>query len=242
KETPRHDLESLHRRAAELIVVVEVAARLEFPVMGLWPAADALRSAAAAALRVGAAHRLKDRLPACATRRELSRIVTRRVRVTRQVEKALAEVADLGHLLPADDDGPAKVAGGGLVVRPGTDGPEVLVVHRVRHDDWSIPKGATAPGETVQECALREVREETGLRCRMEAEIHSVRYRDRNNRAKHVRFWHMTPVGPAAPPDPAEIDEVRWVPPAAARGLLTRKRDRAVVDAYAREHGAQTAA
>ncbi|GAA3234105.1 hypothetical protein GCM10017691_30360 [Pseudonocardia petroleophila] len=242
KETPVQDLESLHRRAAELIVVVEVAARLEFPVIGLWPAADALRTAAAAALRVGAAHELKERLPACTTRRDLARIVERRVWVTRQVEKALAGVAALGHLIPADDDGPPKAAGGGLVVRPGPGGPEVLVVHRVRQDDWSIPKGATAPGETVQECALREVREETGLRCRMGAEIHSVVYRDRNNRAKHVRFWHMTPVGPAAPPDPAEIDEVRWVPLADAAGLLTRKRDRAVVAAFVREHGTGRAA
>lgn len=242
KETPVQDLESLHRRAAELVVVVEVAARLEFPVIGLWPAADALRTAAAAALRVCAAHELTQRLPACPTRRELSRIVTRRVWVTRQVEKALAGVAALGHLLPADDDGPAKVAGGGLVARPGPAGPEVLLVHRVRHGDWSIPKGATAPGETVQECALREVREETGLRCRMGAEIHSVRYRDRNNRAKHVRFWHMTPVGTAAPPDPTEIDEVRWVPLDDAAALLTRGRDRAVVAAFAREHGAVRAA
>lgn len=242
KETPVQDLESLHRRAGELIVVVEVAARLEFPVIGLWPAADALRTAAAAALRVGAAHELKERMPACATRRELGRVVKRRVWVTKQVEKALAGVAALGHLLPADDQGPPKVAGGGLVVRPGVDGPEVLIVHRVRHDDWSIPKGATAPGETVQECALREVREETGLRCRMGAEIHSVVYRDRNNRAKQVRFWHMTPVGPAAPPDPAEVDEVRWVPLADAATTLTRKRDRAVVDAFAREHGTGRAA
>lgn len=242
KETPVQDLVSMHRRAAELLVVIEVATRLDTPVIGLWPAADALRNAATAALRVVAANELKDRLPACSTRRALARIVKRRVWVTREVEKALATVAALGHLLPADDQGPPKIAGGGLVVRPGAAGPEVLLVHRVRHDDWSIPKGATAPGETVQECAVREVREETGLRCRLGQEIHSVVYRDRNNRPKRVRFWHMTPVGPAGTPDPAEVDEVRWVPLAAAAGLLTRKRDRAVVTAFAREHGTGRAA
>jgi 8-oxo-dGTP pyrophosphatase MutT (NUDIX family) len=241
KETPVQDLVSMHRRAAELLVVIEVATRLDMPVIGLWPATDALRAAAAAALRVVAANELKQRLPACSTRRALARIVKHRVWVTREVEKARAAVGALGHLLPADDDGPPKVAGGGLVVRPGADGPEVLIVHRVRHDDWSIPKGATAPGESVQECAVREVREETGLRCRLGQEIHSVVYRDRNNRAKHVRFWHMTPVGPAGEPDPAEVDEVRWVPLVTAAAMLTRKRDRAVVDAFAREHGTKAA-
>jgi 8-oxo-dGTP diphosphatase len=113
-------------------------------------------------------------------------------------------------------------------------------VHRVRHDDWSIPKGAIAPGETVQQCAVREVREETGLRCRLVAEIRSATYRDRNNRAKHVRFWHMTPLGRLGSPDPAEVDEVRWVPLANA-AMLTRKRDREVITAFAREHGARTA-
>jgi 8-oxo-dGTP pyrophosphatase MutT (NUDIX family) len=113
-------------------------------------------------------------------------------------------------------------------------------VHRVRHDDWSIPKGATAPGESVQQCALREVREETGLRCRLGAEIRSVTYRDRNNRAKHVRFWHMTPLGPAGSPDPAEVGEVRWVKLADAAESLTRKRDRKVVTAFAREQGTRT--
>ncbi|MBW0091507.1 NUDIX hydrolase [Pseudonocardia sp. KRD-184] len=238
RETPVQDLVAVHRRAAELIVVVEVAARHDLPVIGLWPAADALRAAAAEALRVPAAHELEERLPAGPTRRRLARIVARRARSTRRVQRALDDLAALGHLLPTGDDGPPKLAGGGLVVRPGPRGPQVLLVHRVRHDDWSLPKGATAPGETVQECALREVREETGLRCRLGALVHEVVYRDRNHRAKHVRFWHMTPVGPAAPLDPAEIDEVRWLPLDAAGALLSRRRDRAAVDAFAREHGA----
>lgn len=237
KETPVQDLVSMHRRAAELIVVLEVAMNLDMPVVGLRPGVDALRVAAAEALRVVCANELKERLPSCDTRRELARIVKRQVGAGRAVVKALAGVAKLGALLPEHEDGPAKVAAGGLVVRTGVDGPEVLIVHRVRHDDWSIPKGATAPGETVQECALREVREETGLRCRLGAEIRSVAYRDRNNRAKHVRFWHMSPLGPAAAPDPAEVDEVRWVPLRDAAAQLSRKRDRAVVVAFAREHG-----
>jgi 8-oxo-dGTP diphosphatase len=237
KETPVQDLESMHRRAAELLVVIEVAACLNMPVIGLWPASDALRAAATAALRVVAANELQERLPACATRKMLARIVKRRAGATRDVEKALAAVSALGRLLPVDDRGPAKVAAGGLVVRAGPGEPEVLIVHRVRHDDWSLPKGATAPGETVEECAAREVREETGLRCRLGQELPGVTYRDRNNRAKHVRFWHMTPVGQAGSPDPAEVDEIRWIPLSRAAAALTRKRDRRVVAAFEREHG-----
>lgn len=112
KETPVQDLGSMHRRAAELIVVIEVVTRLDTPVIGLWPAADALRNAAAAALRVVAANELKGRMPACSTCRELARIVTRRVWVTREVEKTPATVAALDHLLPVDDQGAPKIAGG----------------------------------------------------------------------------------------------------------------------------------
>jgi 8-oxo-dGTP pyrophosphatase MutT (NUDIX family) len=236
KEAPCADLATLHRRAAKLLVVIEVATRLDLPMIDMWAATDELRTAAAAALRVERATGLMERLPVCPTRTELARLVTDGAGARRTVEKALAGVAATDHLLPVDDDGPAKVAAGGLVVRTGAAGPEVLLVHRVRHGDWSIPKGATAPGETVEQCAVREVREETGLRCRLGAEIRGVTYRDRNNRAKHVRFWHMTPVGPPGSPDPAEVDEVRWVPLAEAAAMLTRKRDRQVVTAFAREH------
>jgi len=240
KETPLQDLVSMYRRSAELLVVIEVANQLDMPVIGMRLATDRLRCAAAEALRVARANELKELLPRCATRRALGWIVQRGAGAPRGVEMALGEVAGLDRELPEPAAGPAKVAAGGLVVRSGPDGPEVLIVHRVRHDDWSIPKGATAPGESVQQCAVREVREETGLRCRLGAEIGSVTYRDRNNRAKHVRFWHMTPHGPAGTPDPAEVDEVRWVKLADAAAALTRKRDRKVVTAFAREQGTRT--
>jgi 8-oxo-dGTP diphosphatase len=241
KETPVQDLESMHRRAAELLVVIEVATHLDMPVRGLWPATEALRTAVADALRVVHANELKERLPACTPRKALAGIVKHRAWVTREVEKGLAKVAALRGLLPAGERGPAKVAAGGLVVRAGATEPEVLIVHRVRHDDWSLPKGATVPGETVEQCAVREVREETGLRCRIGQELRSVTYRDRNNRAKHVRFWQMTPVGVVGAPDPAEVDAVRWVPLSRSAAALTRTRDRRVVLAFDRERGTQQA-
>ena len=68
-------------------------------------------------------------------------------------------------------------ASGGLVVREGEAGErQVLVVHRPRYDDWSFPKGKLKDGETDEECALREVAEETGLDCELGEELPSTEY------------------------------------------------------------------
>ncbi len=111
-------------------------------------------------------------------------------------------------------------AAGGLVVRDG----EVLLVHRPRYDDWTFPKGKAEEGETDEDCALREVLEETGLRCRLGAEAGLTEYVDSKGRPKRVRWWLMEPVqGNFTPSD--EVDEVQWVEPAAAAELLSYGRD-----------------
>ena len=69
-------------------------------------------------------------------------------------------------------------AAGGLVYRRREDGAhEILLVHRPAYDDWSFPKGKLEPGEREEDAAIREVEEETGLRCRLEAEAATTRYR-----------------------------------------------------------------
>jgi 8-oxo-dGTP diphosphatase len=119
------------------------------------------------------------------------------------------------------------LAAGGLVVRPGGDGPEVAVVHRPRYDDWSLPKGKLEPGETFAQAALREVEEETGLRCELGEALEPVSYRDRKGRSKLVRYYRMRPVGGAFEASD-EVDAMRWVSPAEARDLLTHEHDRAL--------------
>jgi hypothetical protein len=74
KETPVHDVESIHRRAVELLVVVEAAGRCDLAVFGMWPATDALRAATGEALRVASAAELASVLPVCQTRKALARI------------------------------------------------------------------------------------------------------------------------------------------------------------------------
>ena len=149
---------------------------------------------------------------------------------------SLAVLAASRDVLPVDTAGPAKRAAGGVLLRPGPAGPEVLLVHRPRQGDWSLPKGAVAAGESDVDAALREVREETGLRCRAGAEITGARYRDRNRRVKQVRYWLMTPLAAHGRPDASEVDGVRWVPLSEASRWLARSRDRAVVAGVAAEH------
>jgi 8-oxo-dGTP pyrophosphatase MutT (NUDIX family) len=116
-------------------------------------------------------------------------------------------------------------AAGGVVVRPRPDGSlEVLLVHRPRYGDWTLPKGKAETGESDKECALREVEEETGLRCELGRELAASEYVDRRNRPKIVRYWEMTPIaGSAAGRN--EVDEVAWLPVAEALARLTYARD-----------------
>jgi len=80
---------------------------------------------------------------------------------------------------------------------------------------------------------LREVEEETGLRCSLEFELPSTRYRDGEGRPKVVRYWAMRPVDGEATPD-TEVDEVRWLTLPEASATLTRDNDRTVLAALAR--------
>jgi 8-oxo-dGTP pyrophosphatase MutT (NUDIX family) len=115
-------------------------------------------------------------------------------------------------------------AAGGLVVRQSERGAEVLVVHRSQYDDWTFPKGKVEPGESVEECAVREVEEETGLRCELGDELPSTSYTDALGRAKQVRYWRMLAVAGELG-FVHEVGDARWVTAAEAAELLTYARD-----------------
>jgi 8-oxo-dGTP diphosphatase len=105
---------------------------------------------------------------------------------------------------------------------------EVLVIHRPHRQDWSLPKGKRHRRETALECALREVREETGLNCTAEDELPEARYTDRHGRARRVRYWAMQVVcGEFQPND--EVDDVCWTPLGRVGELLTYEHDLVVV-------------
>jgi 8-oxo-dGTP diphosphatase len=124
-------------------------------------------------------------------------------------------------------------AAGGLVTRRDGDGSlQVLIVHRARYDDWSFPKGKLDEGESFEQAALREVEEETGLVCRIEMELPTIRYRDAQDRPKMVRYWHMTVVDGDISDFQfnAEISDLRWVKINQAAGLLSYRHDRELLN------------
>jgi 8-oxo-dGTP diphosphatase len=112
-------------------------------------------------------------------------------------------------------------AAGGVVVRDG----HIAVVHRPRYDDWSLPKGKLNAGEDWQQAALREVEEETGLRCRHEEELPASHYESRG-RPKTVRWWRRTVVEDHGVDPDDEVDEVAWVTREEAMRLLSHELDR----------------
>lgn len=121
-------------------------------------------------------------------------------------------------------------AGGGLARRRAASGDwEVAMVHRPRYQDWSLPKGKVKPGETVEEAALREVEEETGLLCRLLDPCGDATYRDRRGRLKVVRYWVMEVVLEGTFEPSQEVDAMRWSAVPEALLTLTYPRDRELV-------------
>jgi 8-oxo-(d)GTP phosphatase len=121
-------------------------------------------------------------------------------------------------------------AAGGVVLRDGTDGREVLVVHRVRYDDWSLPKGKLDPGESAEDAAVREVAEETGVAAALGPELASIAY-EVGGRPKRVRWFRMHPVAgdPTQRPADAEVDRAVWWPVEVALAGLTYPHDRTLL-------------
>ena len=120
------------------------------------------------------------------------------------------------------------VAAGSVVSRKG---PEILLVHRPKYDDWSFPKGKLDPGEHLTSCAVREVAEETGLDIRLGPPLSHQTYLVGNGevRPKVVHYWAGRVVGDddvSGYRPNAEIDEVRWVPLEKVPALLTYEHDR----------------
>lgn len=126
-------------------------------------------------------------------------------------------------------------AAGGVVIREG-DPPLVAVVHRSRYDDWSLPKGKLDPGEGFEEAALREVEEETGVRCRLGRELEPSSYRDQKGRKKLVRWFLMEPLGAGGGFEPNdEVDELRWLSLPEAAELVSYEHDRRLLAALIAE-------
>lgn len=121
-------------------------------------------------------------------------------------------------------------AAGGVIVRRTKKGRvKVLVVHRPNHRDWSFPKGKLDPGETHRQAAVREVKEETGLKCKVLTKVPTTTYCLPSGRSKRVKYWAMTPTKGKFHPN-KEVDRVKWLTPVQAKKKLSYKRDRQLLD------------
>lgn len=149
--------------------------------------------------------------------------------MARRVEGTLAQAAavlDVSELIRA---------GGGIVIRTTPEGkPEIALVHRPRYDDWTFPKGKLQGGETDEQTAIREVEEETGLRCTLGRDLGTISYRDSLDRPKIVRYWVMSVESEGLFTPNEEVDEFRWYGPEQADATLTYDHDREVLHRYTR--------
>ena len=88
---------------------------------------------------------------------------------------------------------------------------EFALVHRPRYQDWSLPKGKAKKRESSEQTALREVREETGLECKLGEELHTVQYLTPKGEEKTVRWWAMTVLRDHGFEPNQEVDRISWV-------------------------------
>ena len=144
-----------------------------------------------------------------------------------------------GSIAPASSRSPGSstrrrvrdaVSAGGVVFRDGDEGIEIVLVGRADEGLWALPKGTPEAGETVEETALREVREETGLEVEIVQALGDISYwftePDGIRVHKVVHHFLMEPVGGSVEDHDEEFDVVRWCHLAEAERLLTHQNQR----------------
>lgn len=128
-------------------------------------------------------------------------------------------------------------AAGAVLWRTIGDDIHVLVIHRTEHKDISLPKGKVDPGETLPQTAVREIREETGIKVSLGVPVGITEYRMPNGKDKVVHYWAAEVTSKAiqkskfVPND--EVAALEWLPLATARGELSYEPDQEILDKFA---------
>lgn len=130
-----------------------------------------------------------------------------------------------------------QVSAGGVVYRGTGTSVEIAIVQVVSEMRWQLPKGIIDEGETSEEAAIREVREEAGVEAELVAPIDTIAYwftadheGERRRYHKFVHFFLMSYKSGDVTDHDDEVTEARWVGIKTALEMLDFKSERAVVE------------
>ena len=130
-----------------------------------------------------------------------------------------------------------RISSGGVVFRPAGAGYEVALIRvaRADRDAWALPKGWVEKGEDLEQTAVREVREETGLDAKVLRKLGEITYEfnsktDRSRIVKTVHLFLMEHLGGSTANHDDEVEEVRWFPLEDALRALTHKNEREMLE------------
>jgi 8-oxo-(d)GTP phosphatase len=127
-------------------------------------------------------------------------------------------------------NGRPVLAGGAVVSRDDPiRGTEVVLIHRERYNDWTLPKGKLEAGESIPVCAVREVLEETGVTIRLGVPLDQITYEAGKAGRKQVSWWGGVMLSSVPRPGDDEVDAVCWLPIREAMTKLTYSQDHFLV-------------
>ena len=130
-----------------------------------------------------------------------------------------------------------RTSAGGIVYRIQQQKVQVVLISVGHSHRWQLPKGRVDPGEAIEDTALREVREETGISAEILASINKIDYwfyegprYPRKRVHKYVHFFLMRYLTGQTEDHDQEVNEARWVPAERALAMLTFESERRMLN------------